>query len=368
ESLEQQTATADVLRVISSSPGELEPVFQATLENATRICEATSGLLVRVEDDDIRIVASLHQRADIEDITHRTFKLGPSTIIGRVARTRQIVHVPDVSKHQVYLKREPLAVWAVEQANVRTVLVVPMLKQEELVGVFGLERDEVKPFTDKQIALAQTFATQAVIAIENTRLLNELRQSLEQQTATADVLKVISRSTFNLQTVLDTLVESAARLCHAERASITLPKGEVYRRVASYGFSDEFKAFMDRNPLTIDRGNIVGRVVLSGKAAQVADIQSDPEFTFRRISEIGETRTVLGVPMLREGVPVGVIVLTRRKVEPFTDNQIALVTTFADQAVIAIENVRLFEAEQQHTRELSESLEQQTATSEVLRI
>src|SRR5262249_16023814 len=182
------------------------------------------------------------------------------------------------------------------------------------------------------------------------------------------VLKVISRSTFDLQTVLDTLVESAARLCRAERASITLPKGETHRRVASYGFSNEFKTYMVRNPLTIDRGNVVGRVVLEGKGVQIEDIQSDPEFTLPRISEIGRTRTILGVPMLGEGVPVGVLVLTRSKVEPFTDNQIALVTTFADQAAIAIENVRLFEAEQQRTRELSESLGRQTATSEVLRV
>src|SRR6516164_18490 len=175
EALEQFSATSEVLKIISGSAGELEPVFGAMLDNATRICEATSGLLVRAENDGFRIAASVRQRADIEDMKHRTFKFGPSTPIGRAIRTKQIVQVPDLSEDPAYLEREPLAVWAVEQSHVRTVLVVPMLKREELVGVFGLERDEVKPFTDKQIALVQTFAAQAVIAIEDTRLLNELR-------------------------------------------------------------------------------------------------------------------------------------------------------------------------------------------------
>src|SRR5215472_5124919 len=194
EALERETATAEVLKVISASAGELDPVFRAMLDNATRICEATSGFLFRAENDGFRIAASLHQRADIADMKHRTFKFPRPTPIGRAVRTRQIVHVPNLSEDPAYLKREPLAVWAVEQAQVRTVLVVPMLRQQELVGVFGLERDEVKPFTDKQIALVQTFAAQAVIAIENARLLNELRRSLEQQTATSGVLRVISSS------------------------------------------------------------------------------------------------------------------------------------------------------------------------------
>jgi signal transduction histidine kinase len=241
-----------------------------------------------------------------------------------------------------------------------------MLKEDELIGAIGIYRQEVRPFTDKQIELVQNFAAQAVIAIENTRLLNELRQSLQQQTATADVLKVISRSTFDLHTVLQTLVESAARLCDADRTIITRQKNGTFYRAEAHGFSRAFIDHVRNIPIQAERGSAFGRALLEGRAVHIPDVKADPEYTLVEGQRLGDYRTVLAVPMLREGVPTGVLSLTRSEVRPFTEKQIELASTFADQAAIAIENVRLFKSVEARTRELAKSLEDLRTTQDRL--
>jgi signal transduction histidine kinase len=357
-SLEQQTATANVLEVISRSAFDLRAVFETVAESSARLCGADRANIFRFDGEVLRVVTGYNAPQKLIDWLERNpIPPGRHSVAARAALERRSVQVADVLA-------DPEHTYAAKSVDpFRTVLAVPILKGDELLGVILVYHTVVRPFTDKQIALVETFADQAAIAIENVRLFeaeqqrtHELSESLQQQTATSDVLKIISRSTFDLQTVLDTLAESAVRLCEADLSSIHRQHGANYQAIATFGGpTDQHELVLDNVPFAAGRGTVLGRTVLERRPVQVADVLADPDYTLQEMQKSIGFRTILGVPLLREDKPIGVIVLMRLAVRPFTEKQIELATTFADQAGIAIENVRLFEEIQDKSRQVEEA-------------
>ena len=370
ESLEQQTATAEVLQVINSAPGELQPVFEAILEKARSHCGATRGVLWLFDGETFRGAAMQGVPEDLAEQMRRGFSVRQTSIFAPLLAGEPFVHVADNRLIDDALTR------AAAEHGARTYLLLALRKDGALLGVISCARGEVRPFSAKEIAFLENFAAQAVIAMDNARLLGELRERtreleelLEYQTATSDVLKVISRSTADVQPVLDTVVETAVRLCGADLAAIAIREGEVYRYVSmsTSAAEPEYWAILRQRRIVPGRDSVTARVALEGGVVHVADIRADPDYAAPEALASGR-RTQLGVPLLRDSEPIGIIMLSRKRVEPFTERQIELVRTFADQAVIAMENARLLGELQARTRDLEELLEYQTATSDVLKV
>ncbi len=368
KSLQRQTATSEVLQVISSSPGELEPVFNAMLENAIRICGAKLGLLYRYDGKHFDIAAHIGASAKLIELIGRgPFDPHPNSVLGRIASTMKIVEVADATKDPGYLEQIPVWVAGVEEDGTRSLLGMPMLKENSLVGAFVIFRQEIRPFTAKQIEVVQNFANQAVIAIENTRLLNELRESLERQTGTSEVLGIISSSPGRLEPVFNAMLDNATRICGAKFGVLWLAEGDGFRSVAMHGLPPAHVEERQREPV-IRPGpeNPLSRLSRTKQVVHIADLREEEAYVkgyppLRAVVDDGGGRTLLVVPMLKDTALVGAIAIFTQEVRPFTDKQIELVKNFAAQAVIAIENTRLL-------NELRESLQQQTATADVLKV
>jgi signal transduction histidine kinase/CheY-like chemotaxis protein/HPt (histidine-containing phosphotransfer) domain-containing protein len=362
EALVQQRAIEEVLKIISASPAESQAVLEVVARSAARFCEADDVIIIELDGQDLRMAAHCGAVPNLE-VGFR-FPCTRGTVVGRTVLDRKLVHVIDL---QVEVEDFPEGSANARRFGHRTIAGVPLLREGVAIGSIGIRRTEVNPFTDKQLALLGAFAAQAVTAIENARLLNELRETLQQQTA-SEVLKVISRSTFDLQTVLDTLIASVTRLCQADKGGVMQRDGDVYRLVSNYGFSPEEERYSLAHPRRPGRGSLTGRVALEGRPIHIPDVLADPEFRGTEYEHVFGFRTLLGVPLLCEGTTIGSFSLARDEVNPFTEKQIELVTNFADQAVIAIENARLLSKLRERTTELTESLEEQRASSEVLKV
>src|ERR1700738_1041062 len=360
EALEQQTATSEILGTVAHSSADIQSVLDAVCQSAARLCQAYDSSIWRPDGDRLLLVAfqgPITQAGSLPLV--RDYPSGRSVL------DKRTVHIADL---QTQADEFPLGSKNARRWGFRTVLSVPLMREGVAIGVIALRRTEAQLFTERQVALLQTFADQAIIAIENTRLLNELRESLQHQTATADGLKVISRSAFDLRSVFDPLLEPAFRRCEIEIAQIFRRSDNFYKLAACRGYSAEYEQNMQHHRLSPGRESLVGRIALEGRMVHIPDVLADPEYNQPEQQRLGGWRTMMGVPLLREGVPFGALTLTRSTVRPFTDKQIELLTIFADQAVIAIENVRLFDEVQARTVELTESLQQQTATADVLKV
>jgi signal transduction histidine kinase len=381
EALEQQTATADVLQVISSSPGDLQPVFKSMLNNALRICEAKFGQLLLFDGKGF-LPAELHNSPPAYAELFKAGPLvpGPDTALGRVVARKEVAHVADVLGGSAYAGRDPLRVATVELLEARTLLAVPMLKDTELVGAIIIYRQEVRPFSERQIELVASFASQAVIAIENTRLLRELRQrtddlseSLEQQTATSEVLQVISSSPGDLQPVFQKMLENATHVCGANFGVMNLWDGNNLNIAADYNVPAAFTASRQQRLINPHPQSGLATVLRTRQIVQIEDVRNSPAYldgapAAVEIADVAGARTIVIVPMLKEQELIGTIAIFRQEVKPFTDKQIALLENFTRQAVIAIENTRLLKELRQRTDDLTESLEYQTATADVLNV
>jgi len=358
EALEQQTATSEVLQVINASPGDLKPVFEAMLERATSLCGAAFGVLWIVDADQIRAAASHKVPVAYRDfLTNESSSPGPRSGVAQTIREKSVLHFVDAASGEAYRSGDPFAVAAVELGGVRTLLNAPLIKDGNVLGILAIYRKEVLSFTDKQIALLENFAAQAVVAMENARLLTETREALEQQTATAEVLQVINSSPGDLQPVFDAMLDKALGLCGADFGVLWTYDGERIHATALRGVPPTFAEFLTRTLHSVGPDNAHGRLLRGEPVVHIADVAEDKAYRSgdpirRTLVELGGGRTLLAVPLRKDDTFLGDFVIYRQEVRPFSDKQIALLQNFAAQAVIAIENARLLDEIRQRQAEL----------------